>query len=124
MPVRQGMRGLTVVVTRPEGLRAALELAVANAALGGRARLFCQGEAVAALALPIGARHDPDYAAAGLPTLTELFEEALALGVATIACQSGLALTGLTADMLDARVSFGGPVSVMQALGEDRLVAV
>jgi predicted peroxiredoxin len=120
MPVR----GLTVVVTRPGGLRAGLELAAANAALGGRARLFAQGEAVAALVLPIRDAHDPGYAGAGLPTLAELFEEALALGVEPIACQSGLALTGVTAERLDARMIYGGPVSVLQALGEDRLVAV
>ena len=120
MPVR----GLTVVVTRPSGLRAGLELAAANAALGGRARLFAHGEAVAALALPMRDAHDPDYACAGLPTLAELFEEALALGVEAIACQSGLALTGLTADGLDARMAYGGPVSLLRDLGEDRLVAV
>jgi len=120
MPVR----GLTVVVTQPGGLRAGLELAAANAALGGRAKLFAQGEAVAALMLPMRDGHDPDYAAAGLPTLADLFEEALALGVEAIACQSGLALMGLTAEMLDARMAFGGPVSLLRALGEDRLVAV
>jgi predicted peroxiredoxin len=118
------VRGLTVIVTRPDALRAGLELAAANAALGGRARLFAQGEAVAALALPMRPSHDPDYAAAGLPTLAELFEEALALGVEAIACQSGLALMGLTAEMLDARVGYGGVVSVLQGLGDDRLVAV
>lgn len=120
MPVR----GLTVVVTRPSGLRAGLELAAANAALGGRARLFAQGEAVAALALPIGDARDPDYAGAGLPTLADLFEAALALGVEAIACQSGLALMGLTADMLEPRMTFGGPMSMLQTLGEDRLVTV
>ena len=120
MPVR----GLTVVATRPEGLRAGLELAAANAALGGQTRLFTQGEAVAALALPMRAAHDEDYRAAGLPVLADLFEEALALGVEIIACQSGLALMGLTADLLDARVTFGGPVGMLQALGEDRLVVV
>jgi predicted peroxiredoxin len=118
------MRGLTVIVTRPDGLRAGLELAAANAALGGRARLFAQGEAAAALALPMLDPHNEDYRAAGLPTLAELFEEALALGVEVIACQSGLALMGLTADMLDDRVTFGGPVSVLQTLGEDRLLAI
>jgi predicted peroxiredoxin len=118
------MRGLTIVVTRPEGLRAALELAAANAALGARSRVFVQGEAVAGLAQPMRSPHDPDYAAAGLPTLAQLFEEALGLGVEGIACQSGLALMGVTADMLDHRVSFGGPVSVLRDLGEDRLISV
>lgn len=120
MPVR----GLTVIVTRPDGLRAALELAASNAALGGRARVFVQGEAVAALALPLHSVHDEDYRAAGLPTLADLFEEALALGVEAIACQSGLALMGLTADMLDARLSFGGPVGVLRDLEDDRLIAI
>ena len=116
------VRGLTLVVARPEGLRAALELAAANAALGGRARIFCQGEAVAALS-PLRDPHDADYAAAGLPTLAVLFEAALGLGVETIACQSGLALMGVRADTLDARIGFGGAVGLLQTLGEDRLVA-
>jgi predicted peroxiredoxin len=115
------MRGLTVVTIRADSFRAALELAAAGAALGGRARVFCQGEAVAALASP-HARHDADYAACGLPTLAEIVEEAFGLGVEIIACQSGLVLMGMRADMLDPRIGFGGPVSLLQTLGEDRLV--
>ncbi len=117
MPVR----GLTFVAIRPSSLRAALELAAANAALGGRARVFCQGEAVAALA-DLRDPHDADYAGCGLPTLAALFEAALGLGVELIACQSGLALMGVGADALDRRIGFGGAVSVLQTLGEDRLV--
>jgi predicted peroxiredoxin len=117
------MRGLTLIVTRPASFRAALELAAANAALGGRARVFCQGEAVAALS-PLRYPHDADYTAVGLPTLAELFEDALGLGVEIIACQSGLALVGVTADMLDARIISGGPVSILQTLGEDRLATL
>ncbi len=116
------MRGLTVVVATPDRLRVALELAAAQAALGGRARVFCQGEAVAALALPIRATHDEDYAAAGQPTLAGLFEEAGGLGVELIACQSGMQLMGVDAMLLDPRISFGGLVSLMQTLGEDRLL--
>jgi predicted peroxiredoxin len=117
------MRGLTLIVTRPSGLRAGLELAAANAALGGRARVFCQGEAVAALS-PLRDRHDEDYTAVGLPTLAELFGDALGLGAEIIACQSGMALVGMTADMLDTRITFGGPVSILQTLGEDRLTTL
>lgn len=115
------MRGLTVVAIRPGAVRAGLELAAATAALGGRARVFCQGEAVAALA-PLRDPHDADHAACGLPTLAELFEEALGLGVEIIACQSGLMLMGVTAELLDPRIGFGGPVGLLQSLGEDRLV--
>ncbi|WBO23532.1 peroxiredoxin [Sphingomonas abietis] len=117
------MRGLTLIVTRPAGLRAGLELAAAQAALGGAARLFCQSEAVSALA-PLHDPRDGDYRAAGLPTLAELVEDALALGVAIIACQSGLALTGIEAAMLDPRIGFGGPVSILQTLGDDRLATL
>jgi predicted peroxiredoxin len=115
------VRGLTFVALRPASLRAGLELAAANAALGGRGRVFCQGEAVAALA-ELRDPHDTDYAACGLPTLAELFDEALGLGVELIACQSGLLLMGVSADRLDARIAFGGTVSLLRTLGEDRLV--
>lgn len=120
MPVRS----LTVVVTRASGLRAALELAAANAALDGPARVFCQGEAVAALAAPLRDARDPDHRDAGLPTLATLFEEALALGVEVIACQGGMALTGMTAERLDGRISGGGLVGMMQTVGEARLVTI
>jgi predicted peroxiredoxin len=115
------LRGLTVVVAEPHRLRVALEMAAATAALGGAARVFCQGEAVMALA-PLRNARDLDHAAAGLPTLAGLFEEAAGLGVEVIACQSGLHLMGIDAATLDSRVRFGGLVSLMQTLGEDRLV--
>jgi predicted peroxiredoxin len=117
------MRGLTLIVTRPSGFRAALELAAANAALGARARVFCQGEAVTAL-LSLRDPHDTEYTAAGLPTLAELFEDAQGLSVAVIACQSGLAMMRATAGTLDPRVTFGGPVSVLQTLEDDRLAVM
>lgn len=116
------LRGLTVVVAEPHRLRVALELAAAQAALGGRACVFCQGEAVAALAQPMRAVHDDEYAAVGLPTLAALFEEASSLGVELIACQSGLHLMGVDILLIDPRVGVGGLVSVMQTIGEDRLL--
>jgi predicted peroxiredoxin len=117
------VRGLTIVMAESdaERLRAALTLAATNAALGGRTRVFCQSEAVRLLA-DRSAPRDPAYVAAGLPSLAELFEEALGLGVEIIACQSGLHLTGIAADGLDPRIGYGGPVSVMQTLGDDRLL--
>lgn len=115
------VRGLTFVAIRASSVRAGLELAAANAALGGRARVFCQGEAVAALA-DLRDPHDLDYTACGLPTLAQLTDEALGLGVELIACQSGLLLMGMTADRLDPRIASGGTVSVLRTLGEDRLL--
>ncbi len=118
------MRGLTIVVVEavPERVRGALTLAAAQAALGARARLFCQGGAVVALVPPIHAPDDARHAAAGLPTLAALFEEALALGVELIACQGGLALAGVDMAALDPRIAAGGPLAVLQTLGDDRLL--
>ena len=117
------MRGLTIILASPDGerMRAALTLAAASAALGGRARLFCQGDAVRLLA-DLSAPRDAAHAAAGLPALAALFEEGLGLGVEIIACQSGLHLAGLAAQALDPRLHFGGPVAILQTLGEDRLL--
>ncbi|TVV74081.1 peroxiredoxin [Sphingomonas solaris] len=120
------MKGLTIIAAdlSSERFRCALSLAAAQAALGGRARLFCQGEAVALLRPPVQGIEDDAHEDAGLPTLDLLFEEALGLGVTIIACQSGMALTNTDARTLDARITFGGMVSVLQALGDDRLLCV
>lgn len=120
------MRGLTILVTGrdPERLRAGLTLAAAHAALGARTRLFAQDEAVEPLAPWARVPHDLDHAEVGLPTLAELIAAALDLGVEILACQSGLALMRLAADALDPRIGVGGTVSLLQTLGEDRLVTV
>lgn len=119
------MTGLTIIVAEnaPERFRAALSIAAAQAALGGAARVFLQGEAVALLAGD-AAPGDAAHAAAGLPTLSVLLGEAMGLGVAVIACQSGLHLAGLDAAALDPRIATGGLVSLIQTLAEDRLVCV
>ncbi|USI72323.1 DsrE family protein [Sphingomonas morindae] len=118
------MRGLTVIVTAPGRLRPALELAAAKAALGARVRLFLQGDAVGALRPPVAEADDDRFRAAGLPALAQLLEEALALNVRVIACQTGLDLAGLAATALDRRISYGGLVSLMLDLDDDRLVAL
>lgn len=120
------MRGLTIIVAdlSSERFRCALELAAAQAALGGQARIFLQGDAVMLLRSPIGASRDEMLAQAGLPTLDQLFQEAMDLGVQAIACQSGLAITRTAATMLDRRCEVGGLVSLLQTLGEDRLISL
>ena len=119
------MRALTIIVATPdaERLRGALVLAAAQAALGGAATLFLQLDAVALLRAPIAAPRDAAHAAAGLPELAALLADALALGVRLIACQSGMALAGLTAADLPQGVAAGGPVGLVQAMGdEERLL--
>jgi predicted peroxiredoxin len=119
-----GMRGLTIVVAEASGprFRTTLTMAAAQAALGGRARLFLDGGAVALLRPPVADPADDLHTAAGMPALAELLAEALAIGVEIIACQSGLALTGTDAATLEPRIGYGGMVGMLQALGEDRLV--
>lgn len=121
------MRDLRIIVTTAdaERLRGALVLACAQAALGGRASLFLQLDAVALLRPPIDAPLDETHRAAGLPSLAMVLEEALALGVTMLACQSGLALCQLTADQLPPGVEIGGPVSFLQAADDQaRLLLV
>jgi peroxiredoxin family protein len=122
MPVR----GLTIVVASADAdrLRSALGMAATQAALGGGARLFIDGPATALLAGPFTSPRDADHQAAGLPTLGELIETTLTLGVAVIACQSGLALAGIAADRLDPRITTGGMAMILASLGDDRLIAL
>ncbi|MEC3948443.1 DsrE family protein [Sphingobium sp. HWE2-09] len=115
------MRALTIIVATPdaERLRAALILAAAQAALGGDATIFLQLDAVALLRAPIAAPRDAAHRTAGLPHLSALLIEAQALGVTLIACQSGLALSGMTANDLPGDVEVGGPVGVLQRTSDD-----
>lgn len=108
------MQGLTIIVASAdeERFRSALEVAAANAALDRTTRLFLQGAAAsllrAAPAVPEDIR-DP----AGMPSLAQLLEEALALGASVTVCQSGLALAGMRADQLPEGVETGGLVELL-----------
>ena len=121
-----GMRGLTIVVAGAdlERFHAALGLAAAHAAAGGQTRIFLEGRGVSLLAAADPAPADEARRAVGLPTLAELRTEAVALGVALVACQGGMALTGLAIDELGPGVEAGGLVGLMTSLGDDRLVAL
>lgn len=110
------MRPLTIIVTTAdaERLRSALLLAAAQAALGGKATIFLQLDAVALLRAPIVAPQDASHQAAGLPSLASLIEDAMALHVGMILCQSGMALAGMTMDELPPGIQIGGPISLLQ----------
>lgn len=111
------MRGLTIIVAGPDPdrLRAALTTACANAALGGRTRVYLHEAAVGLLGTDA-------TAPAGLPNLTELRAIAVESGVELIACQTGLALAGLSADTQ--RVAAGGLINLLATLKDDRLVTL
>lgn len=110
------MRELRIIATTADvpRLRGVLTVAAAQAALGGKVSLFLQLEAVALLVPPITAPDDAAHVAAGLPSLVMLIEDAMQLDVALVACQSGMALYGLTADSLPTGVDVGGPVAFLQ----------
>lgn len=101
------MRGLTIIVATGDADRfaAAVAIASASAALGGRTRLYLHDGAVARLA-------DTDLS------------DALALDVAIIACQTGLASAGIDLSTLNGRIAAGGLVSLLAALDDDRLLTV
>lgn len=119
------MTGLTIVLAEPAParFRTALTMALAARALGGRARLFLDAAAVALVAAP-PAEDIAWCAAAGLPALGDLIDDAFAAGVALILCQTGLALAGGSAERCDPRFTYGGMVGLLVDLGDDRLVAI
>ncbi|MFW2829684.1 peroxiredoxin [Sphingomonas sp. ID0503] len=116
------MTGLAIIVATadPARFHAALSIAAANAALGGRTRVYLHADAVALAAAP-ASPDDARYEAAGLPTLAQLLADALDLGVTLLACQTGLALSGV---ILPDHIEAGGLVSFLGDLGEDRLLAL
>jgi predicted peroxiredoxin len=117
------MPGLTLIVATadPDRFHAALSLAAANAALGERSRIFLQGEA-AGLLRDARSPADAERTRHGVPTVAQLLDEARALGTEIIACQSGLALCGLSADNLPEGVTTAGLVQILSTRGDDQLV--
>lgn len=115
------MRELRIIVATAdaERLRGALVLASAQAALGGAASIFLQLDAVGLLKPPVTGPRDTAHEAAGLPMLGALMDEAMTLGVGIRACQSGLALAGLTADALPTGIEASGPVSFLQETSDE-----
>lgn len=118
------MRGLTLLVATadPERLHAALTYAAAGAVANGRMKLHLHEGAVALLAPLRPAPGDKARADAGMPTLAEMFEEALAVGVTISVCQSGLALAAVELDQLDPRIEAQGPVGLLASLDDDRMI--
>jgi predicted peroxiredoxin len=117
---------MTILVASadPERLHFALSLAAAQAALDRPARLFLSAPAVRLLRPPIQWSNDAALRQAGLPTLPELLDEVLAMGVECTACQSGLALAGFTADRLPDGVTVSGLVSILSEASPDEIIVV
>ena len=116
------MPGVMIVAAGadPARLHAALSLAAAWAALDRPARIFLQADAVGLVRE--GAAADKSHEEAGLPTLRELIGECLALGVTIAACQSGLALAGMTKADLPEGVETGGLVGFLASQADEQLL--
>jgi predicted peroxiredoxin len=115
------MQGLSIVVAArdPGRLRSALEVAAANAALGKPTRLFFQAQAVSLLKETGLGEVDLET-----PSLGEMLEETIALGVKVSACQTGLGLAGFAASSLPDGVETEGLLSFLAGRGDDQLLMV
>jgi predicted peroxiredoxin len=115
------VRPLRIIVTTDdaERMRGALMLAGAQAALGGATAVFLQLDSVALIRGAMDAPRDGAHRDAGLPTLAQLLEEAMALGVEISVCQSGMALQGMTVADLPEGVKVTGPVAFLQATTDE-----
>jgi predicted peroxiredoxin len=100
----------------PARLYAALEAAMAWAALGRQVQLFCQGEAVACLRRPIFHVGDRARQAAGQPDLAAMLVEARELRVELFVCQSGLALADMAMDELAVDAAAAGLIGFLSAI--------
>lgn len=119
------MSNINIIVATAEGPRfyAALEAAIAWAALGRTARIFLQGEAVTLLRRPIGYVGDDARKAAGQPELASMIKEARAMDVTLAACQTGMAMVGMVASDIDASVKTIGLISFLsEAVPSDEVV--
>jgi predicted peroxiredoxin len=120
------MRPLTIIVATADEarFRSAAGLALSYQALGGSVTLFLDTDAVSLVAPPVPERQDARFVAIGMPTLSDLVEELFAIEIKVMLCQAGMAMAGLSADTLDARLSYGGMISLLADLDDERLVTV
>jgi len=120
------MRGLTIIVATADEarFRSAAGLALSWQALGGRATLFLDTDAVSLIAPPITGEQDARFVGIGMPTLADLIEELFAVEIKVTLCQAGMAMAALSADTLDSRLSYGGMIGLLADLGDDRLTTI
>ncbi len=120
------MAGLAIIISSvdPDRFRAALTLALAQAALGGRVEVYFHEYSVLLLH---NAAHDDDdsgdLAGAGLPDRLQLLAMAQGAGITLTACQTGLALTNIPIEALVEGARAGGMVGLLAGLGSDRLIS-
>lgn len=126
MKAAQSSTPLAIIFSEPAHARshAALTLACSSAALGRRVHLFFHGEAVTILEPHRRWRGDETLAAVGISGLSELLGSARDLGVAMMACPSGLHLCGITANLLPDGVETGGMMAFLASAPGAQIIVV
>jgi len=120
------MSGLTLIILTADSLRfhGAITMAAAHAATGGKTRIHCHAPALPLLIPPHAAPTDAIHRKNGVPTLAQIIEDALSLGVSFTYCQTGLPLNGLVASQLMADCEASGPIALFGDLDDDRLIMI
>jgi predicted peroxiredoxin len=118
------MSQVNIIVASNDSARlyAALEAAMAWAALDRQVQIFFQGEAVATLRRPLFHASDRTRVAAGQPDLAALLDEVRDAGAALYVCQTGLALAGMNIDELAVDARAAGLVGYLAAIPPGALV--
>ncbi len=123
-----GVTGLTIIWEQfnehvaPN--RLVFDMALVQLALGGAVTVFVTGHAIAHLKQAATKRDQLIPKLVKVPQIHHLIDELLDGGARLIVCQSAAAAHKLTMDALDPRIEVGGLVSLMQGLGDDRLVVI
>lgn len=124
---RGAVSGLTIILVAANAarMRAALTMAISTTALEGRARLYCHERAVSLLVPTLRVDDYPaDLARDGLPDRVALLGMAIDQRVELWACQTGLAMTGLTMAALIPGAQAGGMMALLSTLARDQLVTL
>jgi predicted peroxiredoxin len=128
MLMPDSIKGLTIIWEQFEAHtapnRLVFEMALVQRALGGRVTLFVTGHAVAHLKQAATKRDQLIPKLVGVPQMHTLLAEVLDSGARVIVCQTAAASQKMAMDTLDPRIEAGGLVSLMQGLGDDRLVVI
>jgi predicted peroxiredoxin len=121
------VKGLTIVWdalgSESAPNRLVFEMALVQLALGGKLTLYVTGMAIAHLAQATSKRDQLIPKLAEVPQIHALLDEVLDGGAQVIVCQTAAA-GRITMSKLDPRIEAGGLVSLMQGLGDDRLVVI
>jgi peroxiredoxin family protein len=119
--------GILLISGGHERAHYALMVATAAAAIGRDVTLFATNAGCGALLAGAPLQADPReavLATAGVATLAELLEAALALGIRRIACEAGLRAEGLHEAPLAQGVEVAGLVTFLAAVGQGQMLTL